>query len=124
MGCLAVLRKPWRWRRHSPVVFAMGAETTLCSVRHTGATRTNRFGVIHELPLKHLANENALEGQSICNSHLDEFPAEMVSAHIVRPNILSVNVKNQNRKKYVNSFHYSQMSGLTPTSPLDINGSQ
>lgn len=124
MGCLAVLRKPWRWRRRSPVVFAMRTDTAFCSVKHTGATRTHRFEILKDLSTDHIENGNTLKTQSVCSSHMDKLPENLVSATIMRPNILSVNMMNQNRKKYVNSLHYSQISGLTPTSPLDINESQ
>ena len=105
-------------------MFALGTETALCTVKHTGATRTHRFEILKNFPTEDLANRNTLERQSVFNAHIDKLPASLVSANIMRPNFLSVNIMNQNRKKYVNSIHYSQISGLTPTSPLDVNDSQ
>lgn len=54
----------------------------------------------------------------------DSIAEESSCTYVTRPNNLSVTAHNSNRKKYVNSLHYSQVSGLTPTSPFDINDPQ
>lgn len=117
-----MLRKPWKWRRRSPVVFAMQAETPLCSGKHTRALR-HGFELEKGLP-SYMVKENPLQSPSIvCGLHTATMSTDPTCQNLMRPNILSVNEKTQSRKKYVNSLHYSQISGLTPTSPFDINES-
>lgn len=119
VGCLAVLRKPWRWRRRSPVVFAMRADTLPCVVKHKDIAR-RRYEIKKDLSnytVKEMSSTPppmTLDG--FCNSSI-----QRDAACAIRPNILSVNAQSSNRKKYVNSLHYSQISGLTPTSPFDVN---
>lgn len=126
MGCLAVLRKPWKWRRRTPVVFAMGAEATMHSVKHPGLRPlTHRYELQRDLP-KYTLRKSTFPPPPVvmCSSPPATIPEDLACTNVIRPNVLSVNAINQNRKKYVNSLHYSQISGLTPTSPFDINDSK
>lgn len=85
-----------------------------------------RLEISKELPSENSSKEGTSlhPPVAVCSSLKPNIPVDLASTNKARPNLLSVNIANQNRKKYVNSLHYSQLSGLTPTSPFDINNTK
>lgn len=103
-------------------MFASEAEIGPCN----SLSERRRIEISKNLPTDHSMKEhNLLLPRVVVHSSLSpNFPVGLARTNKARPNILSVNVANQNRKKYVNRLHYSEISGLTPTSPFDINNTQ